>query len=122
MHSGAALPRARQVESAKLLVAQGQGAVSPFHIGTRALAHGRQPLALVPELVLGLGTQRAQDATRLKQRGASPLGELPTRRAIADGPRLGHAIAITRGEKRGMQGTGDGRGQVARSALLPHLT
>src|SRR6266850_6828885 len=63
VHGGEALSLARQIESAKLMAAQGQVAVSPLHIGTRALEHGRQPLGLVMEVVLGLGAQRVQTLT-----------------------------------------------------------
>ena len=59
MHGGEALPLAGQVESSKLMVAQRQVPVSPLHIGTRALEHGRQPLGLVMELVVSLGAQLA---------------------------------------------------------------
>src|SRR5437773_12344809 len=37
VHGGEALALARQVESSQLMIAQGQVAVSPLHIGTRAL-------------------------------------------------------------------------------------
>ena len=39
MNSGEALPFARQVESSKLMVAQGQVAIPPLHIRTGALKH-----------------------------------------------------------------------------------
>src|SRR4029434_1015725 len=42
VHGGEALPLTRQIESSQLMAAQGQGAVSPFHIGTCALEHSRQ--------------------------------------------------------------------------------
>ncbi len=122
VNGGEALPLARQIESSKLMAAQGQVAVSPLHIGTRALEHGRQPLGLVMELVLGLGAQRAQDATGFKQRGAKPLGEFPKRLAIADGSSLGHAIEIKRWDELGVHGEGGGRRQVELIDLLPHIT
>ncbi len=53
MNGGEALPLTGQVQPSKLMVPQGQVAVSPLHIGTRALEHGRQPLGLVMEVVLG---------------------------------------------------------------------
>ena len=54
------------------------------------------------ELALGLGAQRAQDASGLKQRDAKLLGEFPKRFAIADASRLGHAIEIVRGNQLGV--------------------
>src|SRR5262249_10250527 len=75
VHGGEALPLARQIETSQLMAAQRQVAVAPLHIGTRSLEHGRQPLGLVMELVLGLWAQRAEDATGCKQRGAQLLGE-----------------------------------------------
>jgi len=121
VHGGEALPLARQVEASKLMVAQRQGAVSPLHIGTRALAHGRQPLGRVMELVLGLRAQLAQGATGLTQRGAKPLGTFPKRLASADGARLGHAIARQRWDALGVHGAGGGRRHVERIDLLPHI-
>src|SRR5262250_620637 len=85
VHGGEALPLARQIETSQLMAAQRQVAVAPLHIGTRSLEHGRQPLGLVMELVLGLWAQRAEDATGFKQRSTQPRGELPKRFAIADG-------------------------------------
>jgi hypothetical protein len=55
VNSGEALPLAGQVKSPKLMAAQGQIAVSPLHIGTRALEHTGESLRLVLELVLSLG-------------------------------------------------------------------
>src|SRR5882724_60427 len=55
VNGGEALPLTGQVKPSKLMVTQGQVAVSPLLIGTRALEHGRQPLGLVIKLVLGLG-------------------------------------------------------------------
>src|SRR4029077_17740496 len=104
VHGGEALSLARQIESAKLMAAQGQVTVSPLDIGTRALEHGRQPLGLVMELTLSLRAQRTQDATGCTQRGATPLGELAKRFAITDGARLGHAIEIVRGNELGVHG------------------
>src|SRR5262252_6608074 len=43
VNGGEALPLARQVESSKLMVTQGQVAVAPLDIGTGALEHRRQP-------------------------------------------------------------------------------
>src|SRR5215468_4184598 len=51
-------PLARQVEASQLMVAQGPIAVAPFHIGTGALEHRRQPFGRLLELVLGLLPQR----------------------------------------------------------------
>src|SRR5439155_16681497 len=50
VYGGEALPLARQIESSQLMAAQGQGAVSPLHLGTGALEHGRQSLGLVMEV------------------------------------------------------------------------
>jgi hypothetical protein len=58
------------------------------------LEHSRQPFGLVMEMVLRLGAPCAEDATGCTQRGAKPLGELPKRLAIPDGPSVGHTIEI----------------------------
>src|SRR4030095_13909518 len=121
VNGGEALSLARQIESAKLMAAQGQGAVSPLHIGTRALKPGRQPLGLVMELALSLRAQRTQDATGFKQRGAEPLGELAKRCAIADASSLDHAIEIIRGNQLGVHREGDRRRHIELSDLLPHI-
>src|SRR5438128_7689358 len=42
VHGGEARPLARQITSSQLMAAQGEVAVAPLHIGTRALEHGRQ--------------------------------------------------------------------------------
>ena len=73
------------------------------------------------ELVLSLLAQLAQDAPRFNQRGAKPLGELPKRLAIADGPSLGHAIEILGWDKLGVHGEGGGRHQIELMDLLPHI-
>jgi hypothetical protein len=122
VHGGEALPLARQVESSQVMVTEGQGAISPLDIGTRALAHGRQPLGLVMELVLGLGAQRTPGATGLTQRGAQSLGALSKRLAIPDGPRLGHAIERERGAELGVPGAGGGLRHIELIDLWPHLT
>ena len=69
VHGSEAFPLTRQIESSKLMATQRQVAVSPLHIGARALQDRCQPLGLVTELILSLGAQRAEDAARLKQRG-----------------------------------------------------
>src|SRR4029450_6365937 len=115
---GEALPLAWQVEPSQLMVAQGQVAVAPLHIGTRALEHGRQSLGLVMELASCLGAQRAQSPTGLNQGGAQSLGECPKRFATADGASFGHALEIVRGNELGVYGKGDGRRQVELSDLL----
>ena len=121
MNSGEARPLTGQVKSPKLMAAQGQIAVSPLHIGTRALEHTGESLRLVMELVLSHGASRAQDATGLKQRGAKPLGKFPKRLAIADGSRLGHTIEIQRGDELGVHGEGDVRRQVELPDLFVHI-
>jgi hypothetical protein len=121
VHGGAALPLAGQVESSQLMGAQGPGAVAPLHIGTRALAHGRQPLGLVMELVACLGAQRAQGPTGLTQRGAKALGACPKRLAIPDGRSRGHTIERRRGNARGVQGEGGGLRHVALRDLLANI-
>src|SRR5207237_5998230 len=122
VYGGEALPLARQIESSQLMAAQGQVAVSPLHIGTGALEHGRQSLGLVMEVILGLRAQHAQDAAGFKQRGAEPLGELAEWFAIADGTRLGDAIEIIRGNQLGMHGKGDRRRDIELIDLLTDLT
>src|SRR5436190_11883982 len=74
------------------------------------------------EVVLGLGAQRVQGPTGLKQRGAKSLGEFPKRLAIPDGPRLGHAIEIKRWDELGVHGEGGGLRQIELIDLLPHIT
>ena len=122
MHGGEARSLARQIESSQLMAAQGEGAVSPLHIGTRALEHGRQPLGLVMAVGLGLGAQRVQNATGCTQRGAQPLGKLAKRVASADAARLGHAIERGRGDELGVHGQGDRRWHIELSDLLSDLT
>src|SRR4029453_15710359 len=91
VHGSEALPLTRQIESSQLMATQRQVAVSPLHIGTRALEHGGQPLGFVMGVVLSLRAQRAEDASGCKQRGTEPLGELAKRFAIADASSLGDA-------------------------------
>ena len=84
------------------MVTQGQVAVAPLHIGTRALEHGGQSLGLVLELLLVLGAQLTQDAARFTQRGAEPFGKLAKRFAIAncnglESKRAGPAISAFSG-------------------------
>ena len=71
---------------------------------------------------MGFATQVTPDATRFKQRGTKPLGELPKRLATLDGARLGHAIEIVRWNQFGVQGEGDGLGQLKLLNLLAHIT
>jgi hypothetical protein len=59
VHGGEALALARQVESSPWMGTPGHGAVSPLDMGTGALAHRRQPLGLVMELVVRLRVHRA---------------------------------------------------------------
>ena len=54
VHGSEAFPLTRQIESSKLMATQRQVAVSPLHIGTRALEHDGEPLGLVMEVVLSL--------------------------------------------------------------------
>ena len=74
------------------------------------------------ELILGRGAQFTQGATRLKQRGAQSLSELPKRLAIPDGSSLGHAIEIQRWDQLGVHGEGGGRRQIELIDLLPPIT
>ena len=122
MNSGEARPLTGQVKSPKLMAAQGQIAVAPLHIGTRALEHTGESLRLVMELVLSHGASRAQDATGLKQRGAKPLGKFPKRLAIADGSRLRHTIEIQRGDELGVHGKGNRRRSIELLDLLSDIT
>ena len=73
------------------------------------------------ELVLRLGAQRAEDATGCKQRGAQPLGALPKRRALTDGPSVGHALERSGWDALGVPGKRCWRCQVELLHLLPHL-
>jgi len=86
-------------------------------MGTRALEHGRQPLGLIMELLLGRGAPRTPGATGRTHRGAKSLGECPKRLAIPDGPSLGHASERARGETRGGHGAGGGLRHIARGFL-----
>jgi hypothetical protein len=61
-------------------------------------------------------------ASGLKQRSTQSLGEFPKRLAVPDGPRLGHALKIERGDKLGVHGEGGGRRQIELVDLLPHIT
>ena len=58
VNRGEALPLARPIESSQLMATQGQVAVAPLDIGTRALEHTGEPFGLVVKLVLGRGAQR----------------------------------------------------------------
>src|SRR4029453_8314322 len=119
---GEALPLAWQVEPSQLMVAQGQVAVAPLHIGTRALEHGRQYLGLFMELASFLGTQLHQGPTGLNQGGAQSLGECPKRFATADGVSFGHALEIVRGNELGVHGEGDWGRQGELSDQLSDIT
>jgi hypothetical protein len=121
VHGGEARALARQIASAQLLAAQGQGAVAPLHMGTRALAHPGESLRLVMAWVLRLGASRAADATGWKHRGAKPLGTFPQRRAIADGASLGHTSESIRGPQLGGPRDGDRRRHSALSDRRPHI-
>lgn len=57
MHGGQTFPLSGAIEPAQLMIPQGEGTVSPFHIGTGALAYLRQLLGLVRELALRGRTQ-----------------------------------------------------------------
>src|SRR5438309_8631230 len=73
VNGGEALSLAWQIESSQLMATQGQVAVAPRHIGTRALEHGGQPSGLIMEVVLRSRAQCAQNAVGFTQRGAKPL-------------------------------------------------
>src|SRR4029453_4905067 len=122
VHSGEALPLARQIESSQLMAAQGEVAVAPLHIGTRALAHGGESLGFVMEVVLSLRTPLTHDPTKFKQRGAQSLSEFVKRLTLADVSSLGHAIEIVRGDELSVHGKGDGRRQVELRDLLTDIT
>src|SRR5262249_25633852 len=109
VNRGEALPLARQIASAQLMATQGQGAVAPLHIDTRALEHGGQPSGLVMEVVLSSRAQRTQNAAGCKQWGTEPLSEFTKGVALPDAASPGHTIEIVRGEQFGVHGQGDRR-------------
>src|ERR1043166_3986352 len=74
------------------------------------------------EVGLSFSAECTEDAARLNQRGAEPLGEFAKRGAIVDVSRLGYAIEIVRGDELGVHGKGDGRRQVELSDLLTDIT
>src|SRR5262249_51223581 len=113
---------ARPIESSQLMATQGQVAVAPLDLGTRALEHGSSPLGFALEVGLSLRAQRAQDATGFKQRDAKLLGELAERCTTADVSSLGDASEIIRWDKLGMHGEGDERRHSELSDLLPDIT
>jgi len=63
----------------------------------------------MPQLLLGLGTQRPQEATGFKQWGAKLLGESPKGLATLYRACLGHTLEIIRRNQFGMYGKGDWR-------------
>ena len=87
VHGGEALSLAWQIEASQLMATQGQGAVAPLHIGTRALEHGGQPSGLIMEVVLRSRAQCTQNAAGFTQRGAKPLSELAKGFTVTDGAR-----------------------------------
>ena len=92
MNGGETFAFARQIESSKLMIAQRQVAMSPLHIGTRALEYVREPLRLLMKLFLSLRAHLTQDAIRLKQGGAQLFGEFAKRLATLNGPSLSHTL------------------------------
>src|SRR6185436_15809799 len=86
-------------------------------MSARALPDRCQPLGLGTELLVRRGAQRADDAARLKQRGAEPLGDGAQRCATLDRTRLGKASAILGGKPRGGHGQGHRRRDITRDAL-----
>src|ERR1043166_3973995 len=74
------------------------------------------------EVVLSLGAQRAQSATRFKQRGAKPLGEFPKWLPLPEGPRVGPTVQIVRRNELGVHGEGDRRRQIELIDLLTDIT
>jgi len=75
-------------------------------MSARALPDRCQPLGLGTELLVRRGAQRADNAARLKQRGAEPLGDGAQRCATLDRTRLGKASESIGGKPRGGHGTG----------------
>src|SRR5207237_1728100 len=104
------------------MATQGQVAVAPRHIGTRALEHGGQPSGLIMEVVLRSRAQCTQNAVGFTQRGAKALSELAKGFTITDGASPGHAVKIVRRDELGVHGKGDRRRQVELSDLLPDIT
>src|SRR5919108_3236843 len=104
------------------MATQGQVAVAPLHIGTRALEHGGQPSGLGMEVVLSARAQRTQNAAGCKQWGAEPLSECAQGFAITDAASPGHTIEIVRGNQLGVHGKGDRRRYIELSNLLSDIT
>src|SRR5215813_13592923 len=122
VNGGEALSRAWQIESSQLMATQGQVAVAPLHVGTRALEHGGQSFGLLMEVVLNSRAQRTQNAAGCKQWGAEPLSECAQGVAIPDASSPGHTIEIVRGDQLGVHGKGDWRRDIELSNLLSDIT
>ena len=121
VNRGQAAPLTRQIKPSKLVGAQRQISVAPFHIGTRALEHLRACVGLLSEVSLGLGTQRTQGTTRLAQGCAKTTSQLPKRLGILNGARLGYTIEIRGRDELRVHREGDGLRQVPPIALLSHI-
>jgi hypothetical protein len=121
VNGGEALSLAWQIESSPLMAPQGQVAVAPLHIGTRALAHGGQPSGLGMEVVLSSRAQRTQNAAGCKQWGAEPLSACAPGFAITAAASPGHTIEIVRGDQLGVYGQGDRRRSIELSNLLSDI-
>jgi len=80
------------ISAAKLMVPQGEVAVSPFDIGTGTLEHLGQLLGLLVELALLHLTQLGQRPAGLKERRAQTRGQLPKRLTCMHRATLGHAL------------------------------
>jgi hypothetical protein len=116
-----ALPLSGAIEPAKLMIAQREVPVAPFHIGTGTLEHVRQLLGLWRELASLGRAQLGQPATGLKQRRAQPLGQLAKRLATPHRATLGHALEIACRDEMGMRPIGHRWGQVEPADLLAHI-
>jgi len=119
---GEARALARQIEPSKLMVAQGQVAVSSLDIGAGALQDIGQRFGFLVELILHVGTQRVQRATRLTQWSPKALGPLSKRLARCNRASLGHPVEIIRRNQPGMQGMGSRWRSTQLIDVLPHIS
>jgi hypothetical protein len=109
------------LKPAKLVIAQREIAVAPFHICTGALEHLREPSRLSREGMLRRRAQRAQRSIRRKQRSAETLSKRTKRLACCYCPRRGHTVAIAGWNEMGVHGVGLRRRQRQATHLLPHI-
>jgi hypothetical protein len=84
------------------MVPQGEGPVSPFHIGAGTLEHLGQLFGLLRARALLHLTQLSQHPAGFKQWRAETLGQFPQRLAGMHRATLGHTLARERGHEMGV--------------------